>query len=241
MDRISADGPCAMGYRSPTDMGVNMAKAGIVDDEIVREAARQEIIRRYFRYAGELKQGLENAETVAIAEKLMQKVGVKVTDRPTVPAARRAAELAERRGKGHRGIFCGAALQLPSGELVTGANSPLLHAESALILNVIKKLARIPAPIDLLPDSIIQSILRLKRDILGGKAASLNVDEVLVALSISAATNPTSEHCMQRLKVLNGCDMHTTHVIGKGDETGLRRLGVNVTTDGLPTSRGFYY
>jgi uncharacterized protein (UPF0371 family) len=81
----------------------------------------------------------------------------------------------------------------------------------------------------------------MKKDILGGRAASLNVEEVLVALSISAATNPTSEYCMKKLTLLSGCDAHSTHVIAKGDETGMRRLGLNVTSDGLPTSRGFYY
>ena len=241
IERIGKDGPSPMTYRSPTDMGVNKAKAGITDDAVVRDAATQEMIRRYFRYAWEHEQGLESKETVAVVEKLMQKVGVKVTDRPAVPAARDAARQAEVRGKGHRGVFCGAAMELHGGRIVSGMNSPLLHAESALVLNVIKKLAGIPDEIDLLPESIIENIVRLKKDVLGRKSASLNVEEVLVALSIGAATSPTSAHCMKQLKLLKGCEMHTTHVIGRGNETGLRRLGLNVTTDGLPVSRGFYY
>jgi uncharacterized protein (UPF0371 family) len=241
VSRLSASGLSAMDYRSPTDMGVNTAKAGIVDDEAVRAAAIREIIRRYFRYSWEHKQGLESRETVAIVEKLLQKVDAKVTDCPTVPAARQAAEEADRRGKGDRGVCCGAALELPGGEIVVGMNSALMHAEAALILNVIKKLAGIPKEIDLLPPAIIANICRLKKDIQERKTVGLNVEEVLIALSIGAATNPTAEHCMEKLKVLGGCDMHTTHVVGKGNENGLRQLGIVVTTDGLPVARGFYY
>jgi uncharacterized protein (UPF0371 family) len=228
-------------YRSPTDMGVNKAKEGIVNDDAVREAAKQEIIRRYFRYHWEFKRGIESRETVEIVERLIQKVGTKVTNRPTVPAARQAAEKAKELGKGHRGIFCGAAVGLPDGEIVQGMNTPLLHAESAVILHALKKLARIPEQIDLLSETIISNIAELKKDVLGGKAASLNVEEVLIALSISAATNPTSEYCMKVVKDLANCEMHTTHMVGWGDENGLRKLKLNLTTDALPTSRGFYY
>jgi uncharacterized protein (UPF0371 family) len=228
-------------YRSPTDMGVNMAREGIVDDDAVREAARQEIVRRFFRYSWEFKQGCETRETVAIVERLMQQVGVKPTDRPVVPAARQVAERAKDLGKGSFGVYCGAAIQLPDGEVVVGANTPLLHAESAALLHAVKRLARIPDEIDLLPESLIANIARLKTDIFGGRTTSLNVEEVLVALSISAATSPTSEYCLQKLRLLKGCEMHSTHIIGKGDESGLRKLRLNVTTDAQPTSRGLYY
>lgn len=228
-------------YRSPTDMGVNRAKEGIVNDEVVREAARQEIIRRHFRYTMEFKQGIETKETVEIVERLMQQVNAKDVDRAVVPAARHAAERCEELGKGNRGVFCGSAIQLPEQGIVTGHNTPLMHAESAMILNAVKKLALIPDAIDILPDNLITNITHLKKDIFGGKAASLNVEEVLVALSISAATNPTSAYCMERLKLLAGCDVHSTHDIGKGDEHGLRKLKLNLTSDGLPTSRGLFY
>jgi uncharacterized protein (UPF0371 family) len=235
-----ADSPLAA-VKSPTDMGVNMAREGIVDDAAVREAARQEIIRRYFRYHREYMEGIEPKETVAIAERLMQQVGVKVIDRPCVPAGRRAAEVAKERGKGNKGVYCGAAVELGDGTIVSGMNTPLLHAESAAMLNAVKRLARIPEEIDLLSESIISNIAYLKQEILGGKAASLNVEEVLIALSISAASSPTCAHCVRKLKELEGCEMHSTHMIGKGDENGLRKLKMNVTTDLLPTSRGFYY
>ncbi len=241
ISRIGTNGSPFAAYRSPTDMGVNMAKEGIVDDAVVREAAKQEIIRRYFRYHWEFKRGIESKDTVEISEKLLRKIGAKVTDRPAVPAARAAAEKAKESGKGHRGIYCGAAIALPSGEMVIGMNTPLLHAESAVILHALKKLAQIPDQIDLLPESIISSIALLKKDVLGGRAASLNVEEVLIALSMSAATNPTSAYCIKAVKELAGCDMHTTHMIGQGDENGLRKLKLSLTTDALPTSRGFYY
>ena len=241
MAKLGSKGAPFLSYRSPTDMGVNMAKEGIVDDAVVCEAAKQEIVRRYFRYSLEFKRGLESRETVEIVEKLLRQVSMRLTDRPTVVAARSAAEAAEEAGKGHRGVDCGAAIELASGEIVTGMNTPLLHAESAVVLNALKRLARIPDQIDLLSETIISNIALLKKDILGRKAASLNVEEVLVALSISAATNPTSEYCMKVLKDLARCEMHTTHLLSKGDENGLRKLRLQVTTDALPTSRGFYY
>jgi uncharacterized protein (UPF0371 family) len=229
-------------YNSPTDMGVNMAREGIIDDEAVQEAARQEIIRRHFRYSWEFKQGIERKETVEVAEKLLQQVGVKITDRPTVPSAREAAENAkDMQGKGNKGVFCGTAIQLQDGEIIVGVNTPLMHAESAAILHAVKKLAGIPGEIDLLPESIIRNIATMKKDILGSKSESLNVEEVLIGLSISSATSPASEVCLRKLEQLAGCELHSTHVIDKGDENGLRKLKLNVTTDSLPTSRGFFY
>ena len=228
-------------YRSPTDMGVNTAKEGIISDDTVRAAAKQEIIRRYFRYSCEFKQRIESVDTVAVAESLMRKVDVKESDRLVVAPARQAAKEAQERRKGHRGVFCGAAIQLSGGQIVTGVNSPLMHAESAAVVNALKTLAGIPQYIDLLPEAIITNIVELKEKLLGQKSASLNVEEVLVSLCMSASSNPTCEHCMKKLQELAGCDMHSTHIVGKGDENGLRRLKVNLTTDALPTSRGFYY
>jgi len=239
--RISDENSPMSSYKSPTDMGVNMAREGIINDDEVCEAAKQELIRRYFRYALELKQGLEKKETVDILEKLMREAGVKATDRPTVPAAREAADRAKELGKGNRDIFCGAAIQMKDGNIVIGMNTPLMRAESAAILNAIKHLAGIPHEIDLLPESLIQNIATLKKDIMGRKSESMNVEEVLIALSISAATSTVSEVCLRKLKFLAGCEFHSTHLLGKGDENGLRRLQLNVTTDALPTSRGFYY
>jgi uncharacterized protein (UPF0371 family) len=218
-------------YKSPTDMGVNCAGRGIVSDEIVREAAKQELIRRYFRYLCEYAMGFADRETVQRAELLMKELQVKPEDRKVVVCARQAAEEARLTGKGNRGIFCGAAIELKDGTIVTGKNSSLLHAASSLILNTVKKLAEIPDKINLLSSAIIESIWNLKENILGAKTFSLNLEDVLISLSISAATNPTCQLALEKLKELHECEVHITHIPPPGDEAGLRKLGVNLTSD----------
>lgn len=218
-------------YRSPTDMGVNCAGFGIVDDMVVREAARQELIRRYFRYKCEYVMGFVDRETVQRAELLMKELHVDTEDRRVVGAAREAAEEAQRKGKGNKGIFCGAAIELKDGSILTGKNSPLMHAASSLILNAIKTLAGIPDTIHLLSPNIIDSIGHLKENILGAKTVSLNVDEVLISLSINASTNPAAQLALEKLNELSGCEVHLTHIPTPGDEAGLRRLGLNLTSD----------
>ena len=222
-------------YRSPTDVGVNRAKEGIIDDALVREAAKQEIIRRYFRYREGFLKGVETRETVEWAERLMEKIGLKAEDRKTVLPARNAALEAEKKGKGHKGVFCGAAIELPDGRIVTGKNSPLLHAESAAILNSVKTLGNIPDEIHLLSSSVLENIASFKKAVLGTKSESLNVQETLISLAVSAATNPTAAIGIKMLEKLRGCEMHVTHMLSHGDEAGLRKLGLNVTTDGKPT------
>ena len=218
-------------YESPTDMGVNRAGLAIIDDAVCREAARQEIIRRYFRAACEEVMGYAGAETVLRTQLLMEEMGLDPLGRRVVAPAREAAEEARRLGKGNKGMFCGAAVELPDARIVTGTNSPLMHAASSLVLNAVKTLAGIPDKIHLLAPNILESIARMKRDVLSSKALSLDLEEVLIALSISAATNPTAQLAMERLKEVRGCDMHLTHIPRPGDETGLRRLGVNLTCD----------
>ncbi len=240
IERILGQGGNIPHYRSPTEMGVNRASAGITDDAAVREAARQEIIRRYFRYRWEYAIGVERKETVERAEALMQQVGVKPDNRPTVIHARRAAREAEAGGKGHMGNYCGAAIQLLSGEMILGKNSPLLHSGSAAVLNAVKAMAGIPDSIALLPAAVIDNLRRLKREILGMPAESLDVEEVLVALAISAASNPAAEAGMAALPRLKCCDMHMTHIPTQGDMAGLRRLGINVTTDAELTPGGYF-
>jgi len=217
-------------YVSPTDMGVNQAGFGIVDDARVRAAAHQEIIRRYFRYACEYVMGFVNEETAQRAELLMREQGLAPEDRPAVVPARQAAAEAEEQRKGHAGIFCGAAIQLADGRFVTGKNSELMHAASSLVLNAIKALAGIPDNIHLLSPMVIESIARLKTNTLG-KPISLDLDETLIALSISAATNPTAQLAVDHLQRLKGCEAHMTHIPTPGDEAGLRDLGVQLTTD----------
>lgn len=218
-------------YKSPTDMGVNRASFGIVQDEVVGEAAKQEVIRRYFRYNCEYVMGFVDKDTVQRVELFLKELNVKPEDRRVVEPARQAAQEAYQRKKGDKGIFCGAAIELKDGKIVTGKNSPLMHAASSLILNAIKELAGIPDKINLLPPNIIDSIGNLKKNILRAKTVSLDLEETLISLSISAPINPTVQLAMIKLNELRGCEVHMTHIPTPGDEAGLKRLGVNLTSE----------
>jgi len=228
LERITG---AASPYRSPTDMGVNRAGFAITDDAVVREAAKQEVIRRYFQYSCEYAMGFADRGTVETVELLMEELGVTPLSRAVVQKARAAAAECEAQGKGHDGIYCGAAIELADGSAVTGRNSALMHATSSLILNAIKKLTGIPADIHLLSPMVIESVAWLKGDILNAGTASLDLEETLIALSISATTNPTAQLCLKKLKELRGCEVHLSHIPTPGDEAGLRRLGVNLTSD----------
>jgi uncharacterized protein (UPF0371 family) len=168
----------------------------------------------------------------------MARLNLSPTDRPTVLPARAAAQEAERQGKGNDGFYCGAALELEDGTIVTGKNSPLFHSASAALINAIKHLAGIPDSMHLLPNSVIQSLTDLKANYLDAQSPSLNVQEVLVALGISAATNPAAKSGIETLPRLRSAQMHLTHEPGQGDEYGLRKLGIALTTDATPTSQG---
>lgn len=218
-------------YKSPTDMGVNRAGFGIIDDDAVREAAIQEIIRRYFRYACEYAFGFVDKETVQRVELLLEDLDVKPESRIVVKPARQAALEAEKKGKGNEGIYCGAAIELTEGTIITGKNSPLMHAASALVLNAVKHLANIPDTMYLLPPTIMESISHFKKDVLKGRMVSLDLEETLIALSISATVNPAAQMAVEKLKELSGCEVHITHIPTPGDEAGLRKLGVNLTSD----------
>jgi len=218
-------------YKSPTDMGVNRAGFGIIDDEVVREAAKEEIIRRYFRYACEYAGGIADRSTVQRVELLMEELQIKPEQRKVVIPAREAAKDAEKKGKGTDGIFCGAAIELPNGEIITGKNSSLMHAASAMILNAIKRLACLPDSLHLLPMNITESIGNFKKEILKGKMLSLDLEETLIALSISATVNPAAQIAIDKLKELHGCEAHITHIPTHGDQAGLRKLGINLTSD----------
>jgi uncharacterized protein (UPF0371 family) len=218
-------------YKSPTDMGVNRAGFGIVNDKTVREAARQEIIRRFLRYSCEFALGFVDKGTVQRSQMIMEELGLKPENRSMVKPAREAAAEAEEKRKGKDGIFCGAAIELKDKTIITGKNSSLMHAAPSLILNAIKQLANIPDEIHILAPNIIESIRSLKEDILSSRTVSLDLEEALIALSMSAATNPTAQLAMEKLKELRGCEVHITHIPTPGDEAGLRKLGVNATSD----------
>ncbi len=227
-------------YNSPTDMGVNRISSGIIDDQVVREAANQEIIRRYFRYKTEYAMGIEKKETMGRVMLLMQELRISEKDRKVVNVAREGAKEAEKKGKGNEGIFCGSAIELKDGRIVRGKNSRLLHAASSLVLNAIKVLANIPDEIFLLSPQVINQIGKLKKGIFDAESESLDLEETLIALSVSATTNHTAELAMEKLACLNGTEMHMTHIPTPGDDVGLKRLGVNLTTDSMFSSRSLF-
>lgn len=218
-------------YRSPTDMGVNRAGFAIINDEVTKQAAKQEIIRRYFRYRCEYAMGFTDRETVQRVELFMNDFNLKPEDRKVVQPARNAAKSAMENNRGNEGIYCGAAIELTDGTIITGSNSPLMHAASSVIIHAIKHLAGIPEKIKLLPPNITDSICKLKTEILDEKNVSLDLEEALIALSISSTSNPAAELALEKLKELQECEIHMTHIPTPGDEAGLRRMGANLTSD----------
>ena len=228
LEKISGAPSC---YKSPTDMGVNRISHGIINDNVVRESAVQEIIRRYFRYACEYVMGLTDRETVQRVELIMKNLNISSEDRKVVQPSHMAAKESQKKGKGNEGVFCGAAIELKDGAIVTGTNSPLMHAASSLILNAVKKLANIPENIHLLPTNIINSLNHLKKSVLNGKKVSLDLNETLISLSIGATTNHAAQIAVEKLKELRNCEVHMTHIPTPGDEAGLRKLGVNLTSE----------
>lgn len=212
-------------YASPTDMGVNRAGFGIVSDAAVREASKQEMVRRYFRYRCEFLMGLVEEKTLQKVEFLLEDHGISPEYRSVVLPARAAA------ADDPSGVSrTGAAIELRDGSILTGRNSDLMTAASAVVINAIKRLAGIPDRIHLLTPETIASIRRLK-ETLGGSRTCLTLDEVLIALGISATNSPATLEALECLPCLAGAEVHITHIPVPGDEAGFRRLGVNLTTD----------
>ena len=209
-------------YKSPTDMGVNMVGNCLVDDRVARDASCQEILRRYYAALCEQKKGKASEEQVMKLELLMKKVGVVKEDRKVVAPALAKAEETN---------LPAAAMELPDGQIVTGKTSSLLGASSALLLNALKVLADIPDELHLISPLVIDPIQHLKVDHLGNRNPRLHTDEVLIALSISAATDKTAEKAMEQLDKLRGCEVHSTVMLAEVDEKTFKRLGVNLTCE----------
>ena len=209
-------------YKSPTDMGVNMAGNCIVDDEVCRAASKMEILRRYYTAKMELVQGKGTEETVRKLELVMQQGGVTPDICPAVAAALDKAEAT--------GAPAGAMV-LPDGRIVTGKNSSLLGPSAALLMNAIKALAGIDKDLDLLPASIIAPISDMKISHLGHHNPRLHSDEVLIALSISAVTNPLAELVLKKLDELRGCDAHFSIILSEEDTKLYNRLGIHVSCE----------
>ena len=207
-------------YKSPTDMGVNMVGNCIVDDEVCKEASRQEIIRRYYTALCDQKKGKTADSQILKLELLMKKAGVSAEDRKVVAPALERAELTGKPA---------AAMELPDGSIVTGKTSDLLGACSALLLNALKILADLPDALHLIAPEVIDPIQHLKVDHFGNRNPRLHTDEVLIALSICAATDPLAERAMEQLDKLRGCEVHSSVILSAVDEKTFKRLGVNLT------------
>ena len=209
-------------YKSPTDMGVNMAGFGIVDDEAVRDAAKQEIIRRYYHTLCQKRQGTAGDDQILKLELLMKQAGVTIDDRAVVSAANIKAETTGEPA---------AAIQLPDGRVLTGRTSTLLGASSALLLNALKALAGIPDEVQLISPTAIGPIQDLKTNYLGNRNPRLHTDETLIALSICAATDDTAKAAVEQLKNLKDSEVHSSVILSQIDMNTFRKLGVNLTCE----------
>lgn len=218
LEKISGTSP----YKSPTDMGVNMAGHCIIDDEVCQEASRQEIIRRYFHIKCDLRLGRVEESAVVKLELLMSRAGVTVDDRPVVAAALRRAEDTE---------MPAAAIELPDGRVVTGKTSSLLGASAAALLNALKALGGIDHKILLISPNVIEPIQNLKTHHLGNHNPRLHTDEVLIALSICATLNPVAGQALQQLSKLRDCEAHSTVILSSVDDSTFRKLGVRLTCE----------
>ena len=209
-------------YRSPTDMGVNMAGNCIVDDEIVRKAANYEIIRRYYATLRDRREGRATPETLLKAEIYMKNAGITPEYRPTVATVRKLM---------NETVRPIVAAELDDGRIVTGKATPLTTASSSLLLNMLKEMAGIDDSITLISKEVIESVQRLKVDNLGYKNPRLHLDEMLVALSIIARTDKNAEKAFAMLPNLRGCDVHSSVILSAVDESTYKKLGMNTSSE----------
>lgn len=218
-------------YKSPTDMGVNMAGNCIFDDEAVKEASKQEVIRRYYKALVKKKNGENVSNEIYNLELLMKQLEITPEYRKCVePALKKSDETGAP----------AAAIELSDGTVVLGKTSSLLGASSAALLNALKAIAGISSDINLVSPIVIEPIQDLKVNHLGNRNPRLHTDEVLIALSISAATNPTAEKAMQALQSLKGCEMHSTVILADVDIHTLGKLGINVTCEPSRQKKSYY-
>ena len=235
IEKITPPGDPLADIRSPTDMGVNMAKEGIVDDTVVRQASIDEVVRRYYQYHRDFVEGNVTNDTLERMNRIMQLVNVRPEHRVVAIQANKALEESSKKQKNiPKEIHTGAAIEIyPTNDspvILTGKRSKILTSESAALLNAVKYLAGIPDEIDVLSPIIIESIMKLKEQ-MGIVDTCLDVKEVLDALAVSGVFNPNATECISVLTDLNGCDMHSTHLVGHGCEKALKELGLILTTD----------
>ena len=219
-------------YKSPTDMGVNMAGNAIIDDEAVKDASKQEIIRRYYDALCRRRQGSASDEEVMKIELLMKQAGVSPEDRPVIGSALLKAEMTGAPA---------AAMELPDGKIVTGRTTDLLGASAALLLNALKALAEIPDEVKLISPEVIDPIQNLKVGSLGSHNPRLHTDEVLIALSVCAATDEKAAKAMEQLPKLKGLEVHTSVILSRVDTNTFRKLGVNLTSEPNYQTKKLYH
>ncbi len=227
-EKIAGESP----YHSPTDMGVNMAGNCIVDDEVCKKASCQEIIRRYYQALCDVRMGRAEESCVQKIELLMNQLKISSEDRPVIAASE---QLADKTGNPV------TAIELSDGKIVTGKTSSLLGASAAALLNALKELAGLPDEMHLLPPLIIEPIQQLKIKGLGNHNPRLHTDEVLIALSISAATNPAADLAMQQLSKLKSCEVHSSVILAQVDETLFKKLGMNLTCSPIHQTKKLYH
>lgn len=222
----------AFDYKSPTDMGVNMAGYAIFDDEAVKEASKQEIIRRFFAAKCDHRQGKGEQEAVDKIKLIMRQLNITPDIRNVVKASLDKAEISK---------MPAAAIELPDGRIVTGKASELMSASSSVVLNAIKALTNIDDDLTLLSPIILEPIVELKTKILNSHSTLLNLDAVLTALSVSGATNSLAARAMRALQQLRDCEYHSTQLLQSGDEEVLRKLGLRITCEPIYPSNELFF
>ncbi|MBR2730509.1 MAG: DUF1846 family protein, partial [Clostridia bacterium] len=220
-------------YRSPTDMGVNMAGYAICDDEVTREASKAEIIRRYFAAMNDLRMGRGKQEAVDKIVSLMNQAGISAEDRAVIRPALEKSEMT--------GGQPAVAIELPDGKIVTGKTSNLLGASSAALLNAVKHLAGLPDDLLMIDPSIIEPIQKLKIGILKNHNPRLHSDETLIALSMSANMNPAAKRALAAVSGLAGCEAHSTVILSQVDLDVYRKLGINLTCEPRYQTKKLYH
>ncbi len=227
-------------YKSPTDMGVNRVGFGIIDDDVVKEASKQEIIRRYFKTSCEYKKGYVDQDTFQRVKLIMEELNLKQEDRKVVlPAREHSAKLKQMSNKNE--ICPAVAIELEDGTILTGKSSKLMDSTAAVVLNAIKHLANISDDIHLISPVIIEPIITLKSKNLRSRHTALSCEEILMALSICAVTNPTAQVAIEKLSLLNGCQAHSTTILSRNDEQTFGKLGIDITCDPEYPSENLYY
>ena len=219
-------------YKSPTDMGVNMAGYCIIDDAIVSSASKMEIVRRYYDTLCRKRNGLADSEEVYKAELIMNQVGIDANFRQVV---KYALAKAEETGEP------AAAIELPDGSVVTGKTSNLMGPSAAVLLNALKKLGGMNDEILLLPPVVIEPLQKLKIENLGNQNPRLHADEILIALAISATTNPLAALAMEQLHKLKGCQAHVSVIVSAVDKNIYRKLGMELTCEPNYESKKLYH